>query len=220
MNFETVKSMNKIPHLNDLKNQIQGLKTILFDMDGTLFNTERYHAWSLKELGQQLQIKVELTEHELYHMMVGKADHLLYDILKSWEGFPNDWTVQHFIENKNTSLLKILKKVPTEDFFSEQLRALLDQAKKEKLTIGLVTSSEKIITQELLKISKTYDYFDLILTRDDSLKVKPDPWPYLFAMSQLNCLSHETLIFEDSNVGMEAALNSGANVIRANWYEN
>jgi HAD superfamily hydrolase (TIGR01509 family) len=152
--------------------------------------------------------------------MVGKADHLLYDILKSWKGFPNDWTVLDFIENKNSSLLKILKNIPTEDFFSEQLRALLDQAKNDQITIGLVTSSEKIITHELLKISKTYDYFDLILTRDDSLKVKPDPWPYLYAMTQLNCRSDETLIFEDSNVGMEAAIKSGANVIKANWYEN
>lgn len=218
MSLNSTKSLSQIPAYQDLKTDYPELKTLLFDMDGTLFNTEKYHAMALKRLGQELKIKVSLSEHEVYELMVGKADHLLFEIIKTWPGFPQDWPVETFISNKNNLLLTILKEISYKDYFSESLRLLLKESKKQNILLGLVTSSEKIITHELLKMSHTFDYFDFILTRDDSLKVKPDPWPYLYAMKQLNSASAETLIFEDSKVGIEAATRSGAIVMKANWY--
>ncbi len=189
-------------------------------MDGTLFNTEKYHAIALKNLGEELNIRSPLSEKEMFHLMVGKADHLLFDIIKNWPSFPRHLLVEEFIRLKNAHLLNILSKTNSEQYFSEKLRTFLTEIKKNNLFIGLVTSSEKIITHELLKSSNTMDYFNFILTRDDSLKVKPDPWPYQHTMAQSCFTPRETLIFEDSNVGIEAAEKSGANVLKANWYRD
>src|SRR4029077_2191642 len=118
----------------------------------------------------------------------------------------------------NEHLLKILAQVDGSTYFAPKIKLLLEEAKKENLQIGLVTSSEKVITTSLLKIANLSNFFSFVLTRDDSLKVKPDPWPYLAAMKHFQASVVSTLIFEDSIVGIEAAKASGAHVIKAEWY--
>jgi beta-phosphoglucomutase len=220
MNSLLISTLSEVPELTDLKTRFINLKSILFDMDGTLFNTEKYHAIALKNLGEELKIRSPLSEKEMFHLMVGKADHLLFDIIKDWPRFPVHLSVEEFIHRKNNHLLNILSQTNSEQYFSEKLRILLTEIKKNNFFIGLVTSSEKIITHELLKSSQITDLFNFILTRDDSLKVKPDPWPYLYTINQSCFTPQETLIFEDSQVGIEAAEKSGANVLKANWYRD
>jgi HAD superfamily hydrolase (TIGR01509 family) len=84
--------------------------------------------------------------------------------------------------------------------------------------MALVTSSEKVVTDELLKISGLDHFFHLILTRDDCPKHKPDPWPYLKAVELSKLQQHQIIIFEDSTVGLEAAISSAHHVIKVEWY--
>ncbi len=123
-----------------------------------------------------------------------------------------------FVNEKNRHLLDILKSVHGDTFFSPAIRLLLDSAKAEGFKLGLVTSSEKLITQELLRLVELENFFHFVLTRDDSEEVKPEPWPYLKAMEILKSSHENTLIFEDSNVGITAAQRSLAHVIKAEWY--
>jgi HAD superfamily hydrolase (TIGR01509 family) len=84
--------------------------------------------------------------------------------------------------------------------------------------IALITSSERKITEELLRLVGLNDFFNFVLTRDDSLKLKPDPWPYLKALELSGLSQDEVIIFEDSDVGLEAALQSGCHVAKVEWY--
>jgi HAD superfamily hydrolase (TIGR01509 family) len=210
--------MSVVPELTGLKNQFPGLKTILFDMDGTLFNTEKYHTQALQHIGFEQRITPPVDEKELHRMMMGKADHLLYDIIKEWVGFPSSWNVETFVAEKNRKLLDILKSINADAYFSLHLREFLRESSAEGIQLGLVTSSEKVVTLELLKMAKSEHFFSFILTRDDSLKVKPDPWPYLKAMEHFQSTPESTLIFEDSVVGLEAAKGTGAYMVKAEWY--
>ena len=210
--------MTSVPDLKSLKGQYPGLTTILFDMDGTLFNTEKYHTQALQYIGLEHRISPPVKEKELHQLMMGKADHLLFEIIKEWKGFPATWDVGTFVSEKNRQLLQILKSIHPDSFFSIKMRELLIETTSEGIQLGLVTSSEKVVTLELLKLAKSEQYFSYILTRDDSLKVKPDPWPYLKAMAHFNSVPETTLIFEDSSVGLEAARGTGANTIKAEWY--
>lgn len=210
--------MKVVPHLNHLKGGFPGVDTLLFDMDGTLFDTEIYHTQALQKIGQDQKILPPLGPAELHQLLMGKADHLVYDIVKDWQGFPEHWDVHTFVNEKNRHLLSILKSVHGDAFFSPSIRKLLETAKAEGFKLGLVTSSEKLITQELLRLVKLEQFFHFVLTRDDSDQVKPDPWPYLKAMEILKSSHETTLIFEDSNVGIMAAQRSLAHVIKAEWY--
>ena len=65
------------------------------------------------------------------------------------------------------------------------------------------------------------DSFDLIYAAKDVKEGKPSPEIYLNAMASLGVVPQETLIFEDSPVGFEAAKASGARYIPVtqNWFE-
>jgi beta-phosphoglucomutase-like phosphatase (HAD superfamily) len=211
-------SMKTVPELETLKAAYPGLQTILFDMDGTLFDTEKYHTMALQSIGEEQSIIPPFDPKELHEMMMGKADHLLFELIKDWPGFPAHWTARDFVNEKNRHLLNIIKNLDGKSYISEGIEKLLSAAKLSNIQLGLVTSSEKIITKELLALSGLTNYFEYILTRDDSLKVKPDPWPYLTALTHFNAQPETTIVFEDSYVGLEAAAGAGVHVIKAEWY--
>ena len=73
-----------------------------------------------------------------------------------------------------------------------------------------MTTASKENCREILGALNIMDIFDLILTHDDIEKVKPDPEGFLKAMQYFKAKPEETIIFEDSDVGIEAAKQSGA----------
>ena len=93
-------------------------------------------------------------------------------------------------------------------------QALVDIIKKrgKDCKAALVTTASRQNTYDILKQYNIFDIFDLILTQEDITKSKPDPEGFLKAMSKYNVKAQECLIFEDSNVGIEAAEKTGATV--------
>lgn len=208
----------KVPTLDELKAGYPSLKALFFDMDGTIFNSESIHAEAMFLIAKQYKIRSPLSPEAVHQLLMGKADHLVFEIIKDWEGVPKDWTAEDFISRKNANVIELLRKTELSSFFSNEVSTLLTDARKDGLFIALVTSSEKVVTEELLKIAKLDKFFDYVLTRDDTPQVKPDPWPYLKAREISGFEVFETLIFEDSNVGLEAATLSGSHVIKVEWY--
>jgi HAD superfamily hydrolase (TIGR01509 family) len=211
-------SFKEIPTLTDILAGFPGVSALFFDMDGTLFNTEPHHAKAFIQMGKDHQIRPPFSIEVVHELLVGKADHLVYEIVKSLEGFPGNWNSYEFVNQKNRYLLNILKSSHPEAFFPEKMQKLLLEAKKEKIYLALVTSSEKVITNRLLELAGLQNFFDLELTRDDCPHHKPDPWPYFRAKEISGRESHEILIFEDSHVGLTAASASGSHVIKAEWH--
>lgn len=211
--------MKTVPDLNTLKAAFPSVRTLLFDMDGTLFDTEIYHTKALQNIGSEQKIVPPFGPKEVHELMMGKADHLLFELIKDWPGFPKHWDVKTFVGEKNRQLLSLLSKVDGSTYFSPLLKKLLEEATQDGMQVGLVTSSEKVITMELLKLAGLSGFFTYILTRDDTEIVKPDPWPYLTAMKHFGSLPENTLVFEDSKVGMKAAQDAGAHLIKAEWYQ-
>ncbi len=208
----------KVPTVEVLKADFPAMKALFFDMDGTLFNTESLHAKALLKMAERYNIKPPHPPEVIHSLMIGKADHLLFDILKDWEGVPSHWNVDSFVKEKNDHIFDILKSTTLDSYFSPSVQKLLKELKEEDFYIALVTSSEKAVTEELLKIAGLDGFFHLILTRDDCPLHKPHPWPYLKARELSGFSEHEILIFEDSQVGIDAAIESGHLVIKVEWY--
>ncbi|HXH29797.1 MAG TPA: HAD family phosphatase [Bacteriovoracaceae bacterium] len=210
--------LTKIPHFSELQRRYPGLRALFFDMDGTLFDTEKYHETAMLMFGSEYSIKAPAGIGPLYDLMVGKADHLVFDLIRFWQGFPQDWSLRDFVTEKNKNVFEALIGVEASEFFPRETMELLVAAKKEKIFVALVTSSEKVITQKLLEITGLEEFFDLVLTRDDCPFHKPDPWPYLEAAKKSGAHPQEIVIFEDSKVGLEAATAAGANVVKVEWF--
>ena len=170
------------------------------------------------KIGDKYKIKPPYSQEIVHQLMVGKADHLLFDIIKSWEGMPKNWDVHDFVKEKNMNVVDLIVNTPVSDYLYPEMASLIENAYEEGFFMALVTSSEKIVTDELLRISGLAQFFHLILTRDDCPRHKPDPWPYLKAIELSKLQSNQIVIFEDSSVGIEAATSSSQHVIKVEWY--
>lgn len=212
-------SMNKltaIPRLKEILGFYPQTRAFFFDMDGTLCDSEHLHAKSFAKMAQKYQINIPYPPEIVHQRLVGKADHLLFEEVKTWPGFPDHFSLDSFRDEKNKNLLDILD-FP-QQLLSQEMNILLNEIKDQNHILGLVTSSEKIITNKIIENSGIGHLFDFFITRDDVPKHKPDPYPYIKAIELSRMEANQCVIFEDSPVGLTAAKESGANYFWAQWF--
>ncbi len=211
-------TLKNFPTLNDLKN-LGPIQLICFDMDGTLFNTEFIHAQALLDIGKALKIKLDLPIEEIEKRFHGKADIQVYKELEKMGQKPSI-SEEEFIALKNQLMMPLIEKTPTKQYFSDGLLVFLNECQKNQIKLAVVTSSERSIMEKLLDCSQISNLFHFTMTRNEALKIKPDPWPYVETMKHFNLQPSQTLIFEDSNVGIESARASGAHYCLVKWWHS
>ena len=179
-------------------------KLAIFDMDGTLFDTKdvNYYAYktALEELGYTIDYDYYCKEcnGRLYKQFVPE---IIGENIEHMEKIH---------ERKKELYSCFLSKARV----NSSLFTLIDSI-KDNYYIALVTTASKKNTMEILdKFSKT-KLFDLILTHNDINMPKPDPEGFNKAMKHFNIDSSNSIIFEDSKPGIEAAKKSGATVFVA-----
>jgi beta-phosphoglucomutase len=177
-------------------------KLAIFDLDGTLFDTKDVNFLSyrtaLAELGYDLDYDFFCTEcnGRLYKDFIPK---IVTDI--------NEEILSNIHKRKKELYLENLNAAKMNKHLFDIATAL-----KEEYALAVVTTASKKNTLEILEYYKKKDLFDLIITQEDIQNTKPDPEGFLKAMLIFNIKPENTIIFEDSNVGVEAAKRSNANV--------
>jgi putative hydrolase of the HAD superfamily len=91
----------------------------------------------------------------------------------------------------------------------EGVRDYLEEARSLGLRIGLASSSNREWIERFLMTLNLKEYFQIIKSSDDVIKVKPDPELYLQAVEALGVKPEEALAFEDSDNGSRAAKAAG-----------
>ncbi|WP_164545464.1 HAD family hydrolase [Paenibacillus albus] len=182
------------------------IKAIIFDFDGTLMDTETcaYDAICkvYKHYGQELAL-------EKWAICIGTVNSPFdpYDHLQELAGRPLD----------RDQLKKHFDQLHDEELLSATLRAgvleILDEAKRLGLRIALASSSDRAWIDRHLKEQGIADYFEVICTRDDVLRAKPDPALYLLALERLGLSADEAVAVEDSLNGLTAAKLAGLRAI-------
>ena len=175
-------------------------KLALFDLDGTLFNTSDVNYWAyssaLSEKGYSIDYEYYCNYCNGRHYKV-----FLPEII-------SDEEIIDYIHKRKKELYKdFLEKA----IINEHLFSIINNLKKDYY-VAVVTTASKKNTYDILEYFEKKDIFDLILTQDEVSKSKPDPEGYLKAMKYFGIDSKDTLIFEDSEVGIQAARASGATV--------
>lgn len=198
--------------MSDLKTLLRQLDAVIFDMDGTIVNTEPLHAKAavivLKKLG--FDIDLESCLHQFYGMTDTAVLKMTCPELSSSE-------IDKAIAEKNLHLIKIFEKLsPSEkqQFVAPGLFEFLKFLRSENKRMAVVSASEDLIVRETLKCFDIHTYIELQMGRDQTNLTKPHPEPYLEGMRRLKTHPEKTLIFEDSPTGLKAAVASGAHVIR------
>lgn len=216
--------LDEIPTLEQIYASYPNTQALLFDMDGTLFDSEGQHAVALhhtfKALGQGEILR--LSAEEIRQQYIGKPDpHVFDDLVKNkWLG--GSVSLDQFLDLKKSFLYKTVNALGPKDLLVAPMELLLKQIRKAvdagALKVGLVSASERHTILSYLKQAKLVDFFQVTISRDDCTRSKPDPMPYVQAMQKLGVRPNETLIFEDSPTGLKSARATGAHMIQAGWF--
>lgn len=180
-------------------------KLAIFDMDGTLFDTR-------------------MANYKSYQKALKEYDYELdYDFFIS-ECFSKHY--KKFLSNMNNFSLEEIEDIHNNKmiYYKDYLEYIVENEElfnklielKNDHYIALVTTASKENTNDLLNFYNRRDLFDLILTHNDIEKTKPDPEGFNRAISYFNVLAKDTIIFEDSDLGVEAAKKTGASVFVVN----
>lgn len=181
------------------------IKLLITDFDGTLVDTffANYHAY--REVFSQYGICLsEIAYKECFGLR--------------FEAFMQKMGV---LDPVVRSEIKELKMQYYPRYFSElipntYLIEFLKASKRSGINIAIASTARKENLMNVLNHLGINDIFDFILSGSDVSKGKPSPDIYLKALSMAQVDASQALVFEDSQVGIEAAENAGINYIKIN----
>lgn len=182
-------------------------KLAIFDLDGTLFDTTEVNFFSYSQAMEKFNY--ELPYEYFLEKCYGKyyKEFLPEIIGNSEEVLEKIHNLKKELYAKNLDKAKI----------NTHLFNIIDNI-KEDYYVAICTTASKKNTIEILKEFKKLEKFDLILTNEEVKKKKPDPEGYCKVMEHFKITPENTMIFEDSSVGIEAARRSKANVFVVNKF--
>lgn len=182
-------------------------KLAIFDLDGTLFDTKDVnfssYKFALDKYGYNLEYEYFCKEcngmsYKNFLPEIIKDDKVPIDIIHGLKKELYSSNLKQAIINKHLfNLIELIK----EEYF-----------------LAIVTTASKKNCTEILTYFNKHNSFDLIISYEDIEHVKPDPEGFIKAMKFFNIKPKETIIFEDSPVGIEAAKRSGASVFVVNKF--
>lgn len=172
---------------------------VLWDMDGTLVDTEPY--WMAAETELMAAHGLEWT-HEQAMLMVGNELPTSADIMRSF-GLPlaTDEVVQ-------TLLRGVIERVRESIPFRPGAQELIGSLADAHVPMALVTMSYRPLAQAVVD-GLPEGTFRTLITGDEVTKGKPDPAPYLTGASALDVAPSACIALEDSVPGMASAIAAG-----------
>lgn len=185
-------------------------KLLIFDLDGTLFDTKEVNCASYQEAILTCGYK-ETIDYKYFCEFCNGNNYKTF-IPQIIKGI--DINSMEKIHNAKKALYnKHLSKARK----NEELFNLIKNSKDNSI-IAMVTSASKQNTMNILEFFNVSDLFDIIITQEDVKKQKPDPECFILAMEKANISSNNTTIYEDSENGIKAAELSGASYIKVIGY--
>ena len=175
------------------------MRLIIVDLDGTLFDTKDINYYAYKEAIAPYGYNIDYQ----YYCEFCNGRHYM-DFLPQIT--TND---RNILEAMHKKKKKVYQKYLDKAILNTGLVDIIRLMRKE-YKIAVVTTASKENCYDILNQYRLVDLFDLILTHDDITKSKPDPEGFLKAMDYFGVKPTDTMIFEDSEVGLEAAERSGA----------
>ena len=170
-------------------------KAALFDLDGTLLDTEGQYTEIWGRIGQKYCPQVQ----DLPHVIKGTT---LVQILDNY--FPDASVRRQVVEALNEGEREMVYK------FYPGAMDFVSDLRRHGVMCAVVTSSNMPKMHSLeQQIPSFYGMFDLVLTSEDFAASKPAPDCYLLAANRLNCGIEDCVVFEDALSGLQAGVSAG-----------
>ncbi|TCD10738.1 HAD family phosphatase [Pedobacter frigidisoli] len=179
------------------------IKALLFDLDGTLIDSEKFHFDCWNEFLSEYNVTLDFK-----------------DWLTNYAGIP-------LPQNAKTIIDKYKINANLEDFVNRREQITFDGFKtkdielmpfaldfikffyEKGLTLAVVTASPRVDVEAVFERNGLAKYFSLFITRTDVSKSKPDPESYNICVEQLGFQKDECIVLEDTLNGVKSAVAAG-----------
>lgn len=176
------------------------IKAVLFDMDGTIVDSEDLHTKALQEVVKE-NTGIELSKEEIEESVgLSYSDKLKKNFEK--RNIKEDYfKLAQMCVQRSVELSSLVKRI---DGAEETIKKI-----KKNFKTGLVTASSREQTKSILEEVGLEHYFDIIVTSSNVGRNKPYPDSYLLAAEKLNAKPQECVVIEDSLTGIQTSNNAG-----------
>lgn len=185
-------------------------KLAIFDLDGTLFDTKDVNYNAYQNAIRMAEIDVKIDYDDFCKLYNGKnyreflpkiIPNISEEQLKKIHNFKKNIYQEHLDKAKKNDLL-----------FS-----MIEEI-KEKFYISIVTNASKKNVKDILEKFSVKNLFDLLITQEDVKNPKPSAEGFLKVMNYFNISKENTIIFEDSEIGIQAANKAETNYVKVYGY--
>src|SRR6187402_485231 len=175
-------------------------KGFIFDLDGVIVDTAKYHFLAWKKIANSLGIDFTLENNELLKGVsrVRSLDIILeLGNVEASQEEKDKWLIQ-----KNEDYLSYLVDMNETEILPGVMK-VLKFLKENNQPIALGAASKN--ARPILEKTGVLPFFDVIVDGNDVVNAKPDPEVFLHAARLLNVTNEDSIVFEDSVAGVQAA---------------
>ncbi|MCZ2117118.1 MULTISPECIES: HAD family phosphatase [Corynebacterium] len=187
--------------------RVRAPQAVLWDMDGTLINTEPLWAQATFELSEFLGKRLSAEERRKAE---GVSFPTALSIITTWTGYslqPGDTErLKRWMQERMQQLLGQGIEL------NPGIRHVLDILRDHGIPMAIATNTERALAQTCIDFIGN-DYFQATVTGDEVSNPKPAPDMYLKAAQLVGAEPSRCIAVEDSQAGMQAAIRAGARVL-------
>ena len=180
------------------------LRACIFDLDGVIVDTAKYHFMAWRRLAKELGFEFTLADNEALKGVSRMAS--LEILLRVGGLMPGEKEKEELAARKNRWYVEFITGMTPDEILPGSIR-LLKQLRKEGILTAIGSASKNART--ILDGIKITDMFDVIVDGNKIHTAKPDPEVFVTGARELNTDPSCCVVFEDAQAGVEAALAGG-----------
>lgn len=184
----------------------QPFKAVLFDLDGTLLDSEGLHYGAFRQAMEEYGYDFDTLAKNMHYQ--GSFKKLFKDI-----GHELAFDEDKFDSIYSRKVELTLATAGTESDKVEGIVSFLELLVERSIPLAVVTNSEREYADYVLQAHDLHHYFQHVITGSDVQEPKPSPEGYLQAAGLLNIDPAHILVFENSDAGIAAGKAAGMKVI-------
>ena len=199
---------------------MQSLKAIIFDVDGTLANTEETHRQSFNSAFTEFDLNYQWSEAEYTELLSisGGRERILAYLKAHNHEINGDMNLRDFALHIHQRKSEIYREKLTAGHIGLRIGVsrLISEARQQGIKLGIATATSYANVKTLLENNLgqgALSQFDAVVTSDIVKDKKPSPVVYQFALAELGLTPEVCIAIEDTTNGNRAACASGLKTI-------
>lgn len=185
-----------------------GIKACIFDLDGVIVDTARYHYLAWKRLAHELGYNLTEKDNE---QLKGVSRMASLDIVLNLANVSlSEEHKQILADKKNNWFNEYIERMGADEIYPG-VKTLIRDFREGALKVGLASSSKN--AAKVIKLLGITHEFDAIVDGTMICHTKPDPEIFLKAAEKLGIAPESCVVIEDAEAGVDAALAAGMKCI-------